>query len=102
MDNVVERIKRTLLEMRVKEEQKLEEFAKSIEGVNMREVFGDLEIPGVLTLERLCPEAYAEDPDPEVYEKQYQEMHALFDQINARIAEYNAGGLEWLQKFKLL
>ena len=102
MNNVLNKARANLIEARTREEQKIEEFAKAVNSVNKEEVFGDVYIPPEISLRALCPEAYADDPDVEVYNKQYEEMKEIFDAMNKKIIEYTQEALECQNQFKQL
>ena len=94
MSNKVSEAKAYLIELRTREEMKLAAFAKSIAEVDREVVFKGVYIPPDLTLKALCPEAYKENPNPEVYQQQFAEMKRIFDAINNRINEYTQEAIE--------
>lgn len=89
-----------LVQARTIEEKKLEEFAKNITSVNIKEVFGDIEIPNEISLRAFCPEAYEENPDPAKYTEQYDRMIKILTPINDRIREILKESAECIQQFK--
>lgn len=89
-----------LIKARTIEEKKMEEFARNISSVNVEEVFGDIYIPPVLTLQAFCPEAYKELPDPDVYQKEFEEMMEIISPINERIRQINREASECVAQFK--
>lgn len=101
MNKVLDKIKATFLELRIREEQKIESFSKSLEGVDIEKVFGDLKFPDDISLIHFCPELYKDEPDPSIYDKQFEEMSRFFEEVNRRIEEYNKEGLKWLQEYKM-
>lgn len=100
--DLVTSMRNELIEARTKEEQKISEFAKAISSIDVKEVFGDIYIPDVISLREFCPEAYKDTPDVDVYTIQYNEMVKVFDSINKRILEYNSDALECLKQFKAM
>lgn len=100
--DVVALMKTKVIEARTKEEQKIEQFAKSISSVNIKEVFGDTPIPTDISLRAMCPEAYEETPNPDVYEEQFNSMVEVFEALNEKIIAYNGEAMEAIQQFKLL
>lgn len=91
-----------LIEARIIEEKKIEEFAKGISSVNVEEVFKDIYIPPNISLKSFCPEAYAEIPDPDVYQSQYEKMMEILTPINERIVQLNKEASECIAQFKLM
>lgn len=91
-----------LIEARTREEQAIEKFADNLLSCNIKEVFGDIYIPPVISLKALCPEAYSDFPREDVYLEQYEKMCAIFAPINKRITEYNKEAYECLQQFKAM
>lgn len=102
MNNVFNKARAALIEARTREEQKIEIFAKSVNSVDREEVFGDTYIPPEISLRALCPEAYADDPDIETYNKQFEEMKKIFDAMNQKIIAYTQEALECQNQFKQL
>lgn len=100
--DVITLMRNKLIEARTKEEQRIEEFAKAISSVNIEEVFGDTYVPPVISLRALCPEAYAEVPDPDKYEEEFAKMQAIFKALNDKITAYNGEAMELLQQFKMM
>ena len=88
------------IQARVREEQKIEKFAKELSAVNIEEVFGNIYIPPEISLKALCPEAYADDPDPDVYQEQFLKMREIFAAIMQRISDYNAEAAELNKQFR--
>lgn len=100
--DMVRKQREEFLVARTLEEKKIENFAKEISKVNIEEVFGDVYIPPVISLQALCPEAYNDEPDPEVYQNQFERMCEIFDKIMNRIDQYNSEAIEFNNKFKEL
>ena len=99
--SVVEQAKALLIQERTKEEQKIAAFAKSITSADP-EIFAGVYIPPVFTLEALCPEAYKVNPNPEVYNREYEELVKIIEAINQRIVEYTKEAIECYNQFKAL
>lgn len=89
-----------LIEARIMEEKKMEEFSKRVNSVNIEEVFGDIYIPPEMTLRSFCPEAYKEIPDPDIYQKEYDEMIRIITPINERMIQLNKEASECIAQFK--
>lgn len=100
--DVITLMKNKLIEARTNEEQKINEFAKAISSVNIEEVFGDVYVPPVISLKELCPEAYEDVPNPDVYNEQYENMVLIFNELNSKITSYNGEAMECLQQFKMM
>jgi hypothetical protein len=100
--DVLAQMRNKLIEARTKEEQRVEEFGKSISSVNIEEVFGDTCVPPVITLRALCPEAYADVPNPDQYDKEFENMSKIFTAMNEKIIAYNSEAMELLQQFKMM
>lgn len=100
--DVISLMRDKLIEARTKEEQKILDFAKAISSVNIEEVFGDTYVPPNISLKALCPEAYAEEPNYEIYEEQFNAMSKIFSDMNEKIIAYNEEALECLQQFKMM
>lgn len=100
--DILQVMKNKLIEARTIEEAKLKQFAESIANINTKEVFGDIELPMDLSLKSLCPEAYKDDPNPEVYQEQYEKMVELFNVLNAKIISYNQEAIEALNEYKMM
>lgn len=100
--DVLTLMRNKLIEARTKEEQNIESFAKAISSVNIEEVFGDTYVPPVISLRALCPEAYADIPDPDKYDKEFDNMQNIFKAMNDKITSYNGEAMELLQQFKMM
>lgn len=101
-EDILSLMRDKLIEARTKEEQRLELFAKSISSINIKEVFGDTYVPPIISLKALCPEAYKDFPNPDIYEKEFNEMCSILSEMNKKIIEYNSEAMELLQQFKML
>lgn len=100
--DVITLMRNKLIEARTKEEQNIEAFAKAISSVNVEEVFGDTYVPPVISLRALCPEAYADLPDPDKYDKEFESMQNIFKAMNDKITAYNGEAIELLNQFKMM
>lgn len=100
--DVITQMRNKLIEARTIEEQRIEAFAKAISSVNIEEVFGDTYVPPLISLKALCPEAYAEVPDPDKYDEEFSKMEAIFKAMNDKIIAYNGEAIELLNQFKMM
>lgn len=100
IQNMLSTLKMKFIEERTKEEEKIAAYAKAVSSVNIEEVFGDTYVPPEISLRALCPEAYKDNPDINVYDQQFDEMKRIFDAMNAKVMEYNREALELYNKFK--
>lgn len=98
--DVVNSQRELLIAARVREEAKLEEFAKCVNSVNKSEVFPGIYIPDDLSLRALCPEAYAENPDPAVYDEQFKKMMEIITPINERMDAINREAAACIAEYK--
>ena len=98
----IQRARDSFIQMRAEEERKIAEFGKQIASIDIKTVFGDLEIPSEISLKALCPEIYKDSPNPDVYEEQYTKMDELFKEMNKRISSYYGEVLECLQSYRAI
>lgn len=85
MVNAVELYKKyreTFLADRARQEMQVAAFGESVKSLDPKLFEGKVEIPENFTLQALMPELYAEEPDEEVYSKQYEKTTELFNKIN--------------------
>lgn len=90
------------IQERTIEERKLDEFSKAIISVDTDDVFKDAYIPPVISLKALCPEAYEEFPNVEVYDKQFKEMCEVIANLNQKVINYNEEALKCMQEYKMM
>lgn len=100
MNNIVAQATEIFITMRTIEEKKVQEFGEAISKLDRNEVFGDLQIPDVITLQAVCPELYKEHPDVEQYKKEFNEWQSVVTAMNNKIAEYNQEALKCLSEAK--
>lgn len=63
-------------------------------------VLEELGISPNITLKSLMPELYEDEPNPAIYDSQYESANALFAKVNAYVDKYNAEALKALEQYK--
>ena len=77
----------TFLSERAKQEMRINEWGQKISKVPTT-LLEDIQLPEVITLQALVPEAYAEYPRVEVYVAQVNALNALIAKVNALAERY--------------
>lgn len=100
VQKLIQEQRELFIQARTIEEKKLEEFASNISSVDAEKVFAGTYIPADLSLKAFCPEIYKEEPDPVVYEEQYNKMIEIITPINAVIEKINKDAAELVSQFR--
>lgn len=102
INSILTNMKNKVIEARIREEQRLEKYSKMLNSVDRDKLFPGIYIPHELSLKALCPEAYKEFPDEDIYNKEFEELCNIVKPINDKIIEHQKELSECLQQFKMM
>ena len=62
----------------------------------------DFELPNPMLLEKLIPELYADNPDPIVYQEQFNKANEMITKVNRIVEDINEEARQCLLEYKQL
>ena len=97
--DLLTKMKEEFLAERARQEIQVEVWAKKLSKVD-KEILKEVPLPEAISLRKLIPELYEEEPDCTIYEEQFRHANDLFMMVNKIADHYNEEAKKCLSEYK--
>ena len=102
VEEIYNKCRESFLAERARQELQVRTFAEKFAQIDPNVFEGKIEIPEEISLKAMIPEMYADKPNQQIYEEQYNKAQAFFNGVSEIIAAINKEANECLSRYQVL